>query len=209
ISNPQVYCEICYLKRYSSCLKCNEIFTPLSVIIEFQGEKYHNECFICSKCQVILRNQIFYLKNNFLYCHSCMNEIEPCIMTLKSLEILNDYQCKKCRRNFLEGETVSMYENDYYHSDCFRCENCEKLLIDQGCFRQENECLYCLNCHIDNGPHCTICKEPFLTGEILSQFNGKQFHNTCFLCDICQERIQMKNFQYQNGKIICEICLNK
>ncbi|CAF1056521.1 unnamed protein product [Adineta steineri] len=157
ISNPQVYCEICYLKkRYSSCLKCNEVFTPLSIIIEFQGEKYHNECFICSKCEVILRNQIFYLKNNFLYCHSCMNEIEPCIMTLKSLEILNDYQCKKCKKNFLEGETISMYENDYYHSDCFRCENCEKLLIDQGCFRQENEYLYCLNCHIDNGPHCTI-----------------------------------------------------
>ncbi|CAF3519400.1 unnamed protein product [Adineta steineri] len=156
ISNPQVYCEICYLKRYSSCLKCNEIFTPLSIIIEFQGEKYHNECFVCSKCEVILRNQIFYLKNNFLYCHQCMNEIEPCIMTLKSLEILNDYQCKKCRKSFLEGETISMYQNDYYHSDCFRCENCEKLLIDQGCFRQENECLYCLNCHIDNGPHCTI-----------------------------------------------------
>ncbi|CAF3785112.1 unnamed protein product [Rotaria sordida] len=180
ISNPQVYCETCYYKRCSSCIECNQIFTPTSIIIEFQGQEYHNECFICKKCRITLKNKIFYSKNNFLYCQQCMNDIEPCIMTLKTSQILND-QCKKCGKNFLNGEAISMYQCDYYHPDCFRCGNCKKLIVSQGFFRQEDGCLYCLNCHIDNGPHCMICKEPFLTGEILSQFDGKQFHNTCFL----------------------------
>jgi len=129
-------------------------------------------------------------------------------MTLKSSKFLND-QCKKCGKNFLEGETISMYQYDSYHPDCFRCGNCQKFLVNQGFFRQEDGCFYCLNCHIDNGPHCIKCKEPFLTGEILTQFDGKKFHNTCFLCDICQQTIEMKNFYNENGKILCEICLNK
>lgn len=137
-----------------------------------------------------------------------MNELEPCIMTLKSSQFLSD-QCKKCGKNFLPGETVSMYQYDVYHSDCFRCGNCQNLLVNQGFFRQEDGCFYCLNCHIDNGPHCLICQEPFLTGEILSQFDGKQFHSTCFLCDSCQEVIETKQFLYQNGKFLCEFCLNK
>lgn len=137
-----------------------------------------------------------------------MNDIEPCIMTLKSSEMLND-QCKKCGKNFHVDETMSIYQGDYYHPDCFRCGNCKKLILSQGFFRQEDGRLYCLNCHIDHGPHCMICKEPFLTGEILSQFDGKQFHNTCFLCNTCQQPIEMKNFLNQNGKIICELCLKK
>jgi hypothetical protein len=136
-----------------------------------------------------------------------MNDIEPCIMTIKSSQLSN--QCKKCGQNFLLGETISMYQYDFYHPDCFRCGNCQKLLVSQGFFRQEDGCFYCLNCHIDNGPRCIICKEPFLTGEILSQFDGKHFHSTCFSCEICQKSIEMKHFSYQNGKIICEICLNK
>ncbi|CAF5073612.1 unnamed protein product, partial [Rotaria magnacalcarata] len=43
ISNPQVYCEICYFKRCSSCSECHQTFTPTSIIIEFQGQEYHNE----------------------------------------------------------------------------------------------------------------------------------------------------------------------
>ena len=137
-----------------------------------------------------------------------MNDIEPCIMTINSSELLNN-QCKKCGKYFVMGETISMYQYDYYHPDCFRCGNCRKLIVSQGFFRQEDGCFYCLNCHIDNGPHCFICKEPFLTGEILCQFDGKQFHNTCFLCEICRIAIEMKSFSYQNGKVICGSCLNK
>jgi hypothetical protein len=135
-----------------------------------------------------------------------MNEIEPCIMTLKSSQFLND-QCKKCGKHFRFGETISIYQYDYYHSNCLSCGNCQKLLINQGFFRQKDGFFYCLNCHINTGPHCIKCNEPFLTGEILTQFNGKQFHKNCFLCDICQQIIEMKNFSYQNETIICEICL--
>ncbi len=137
-----------------------------------------------------------------------MNEIEPCLMPLKSSQFLPD-QCKKCAQYFLPGETISMYQSDIYHPDCFRCGNCQKLLVNQGFFRQEDGCFYCLNCHIDHGVHCLKCQEPFLTGEILSQFDGKYFHNTCFLCDICQQMIDMKYFNYRNDKVVCEFCWNK
>jgi hypothetical protein len=164
--------------------------------------------FICSKCRLILRNNIFYSKDNLLYCQQCMNDIEPCIMTLKSSQFLHD-QCQKCGKTFLLGETISMYHYDFYHPDCFRCGNCRQLIVSQGFFRQEDGCFYCLNCHIENGPHCYICKEPFLTGEIRSQFNGKQFHKTSFLCQICRQTIEMKQFYNKNGKVVCENCLNK
>lgn len=137
-----------------------------------------------------------------------MNELEPCLMLLKSSEFINN-QCKKCRKNFLYGETISMYQSDFYHTDCFRCENCQNSLIDQGFFRQDDGCLYCLNCHIDFGNHCQKCRKPLLPGEIFCQFDGKFFHYTCFLCDICQNRIDRKYFSYENNRILCENCLNK
>lgn len=43
ISNPQVYCEMCYLQRCSPCVECHGIFTPTSVVVEFQGREYHQE----------------------------------------------------------------------------------------------------------------------------------------------------------------------
>lgn len=165
----------------------------------------HIRSFICSKCRSILRNQIFYMKNNVLYCSTCITELEPCLITLPSSQILTD-QCKKCGKNFLLGETISMYQHDVYHSNCLRCGNCAKMLVNEGFFRQEDGCFYCLHCHIEHGPHCLICQEPFLTGEILSQFDGKQFHSSCFLCDVCRQTIEMKSFCYTNGRILCENC---
>ncbi|UJR31460.1 hypothetical protein I4U23_018950 [Adineta vaga] len=205
ISNPQIYCETCYLQRCPLCSHCHQNFTPTSIIIELQGKIYHNECFICSKCQLPLRNEIFYSKNKFFYCHQCMTQQEPCLLTLKSMQLLNE-QCKICGKNFLSGEPISMYYEDYYHTDCFRCVNCQTLLINQGFYQNENGYLSCSNCHTDHGLHCRICKEPFLTGEILSQFDDRYFHQTCFLCNVCKQSIEMKRFQYENGKVVCEKC---
>ena len=164
--------------------------------------------FICVKCRLTLQNKAFFSKSNLLYCQQCMNDIEPCTMTLNSSQLLKD-QCKICGKNFILGETISMHQYDFYHPECFRCTNCKKFIVSQGFFFQEDGCLYCLNCHIDNGPHCVICQDPFLTGETLSQFDGKQFHNTCFLCSICQQPIEMKYFRYHDGNATCETCLNK
>lgn len=169
----------------------------------FMFDSIHS--FLCSKCRMKLRNQIFYMKNDVLYCSKCINELEPCLITLPSSPNLTD-QCKKCGKHFLAGQPLCMYQYDVYHSHCLRCGNCAKILLNEGFFRQEDGCFYCLNCHIEHGPHCLICKEAFLTGEILSQFDGKQFHSSCFLCDHCQQIIEMKSFCYQNGQIICENC---
>lgn len=165
--------------------------------------------FICELCRSSLRDDVFYVKNHSLFCQTCLTQREPCLMNLKSSSSSIDGQCKKCGKHFRPGEGLAMYQSDVYHRDCFRCGQCAKVLVSEGFFRQEDGCLYCLACHIDHGPHCGICQEPFLTGEILSQFDGKQFHHTCFLCDTCQQPIDRKEFRCENARVICELCWKK
>ena len=163
--------------------------------------------FICEQCQTMLRDDVFYSKDHSLFCQTCLTQREPCLMTLKSSSTASvDSQCKKCAKHFRPGESIAMYQSDVYHRDCFRCGHCAKVLVSEGFFRQEDGCLYCLVCHINHGPHCGICQEPFLTGEVLSQFDGKQFHHTCFLCETCQQPIDRKEFRYESARVICELC---
>jgi hypothetical protein len=164
--------------------------------------------FICEQCQSLLAEQIFYVKNACLFCQRCLHELEPCLLTLNSSISTGHDRCKKCGQVFNHNQSIAVYQCEFYHADCFRCGSCSKLIVSEGFFRQEDGCLYCLTCHITHGPHCTICHEPFLTGELLSQFDGKQFHQTCFLCRACQQPIERKQFIYEHGQFICKLCCN-
>lgn len=161
--------------------------------------------FICQNCRTTLIDEIFYQKNDDFICQTCLEQIEPCLSRLPSKRSSTD-RCKRCGDEFVDGQTIAMYQYDLFHEKCFHCVHCDKTLIDQGFFRHEDGCLYCLTCQIECGPRCSKCDEPFFTGEILCQFDGKIFHQNCFRCFRCENSIETKRFWTENGHIFCETC---
>lgn len=161
--------------------------------------------FVCEHCRSNLIDQNFYEKNEQFLCHACLEQIEPCLARLPT-DRSNSDRCQRCGEEFLDGQSIALYHYELYHQRCFYCVQCRKSLINQGFFRHEDGCLYCLTCQIDLGPHCSICDEPFATGDILCQFDGKPYHQNCFQCHRCRQTIETKRFRCEQGQIICEFC---
>lgn len=160
--------------------------------------------FVCERCQMKLDEKQFFNKDQHFFCQTCLYEIEPCARP-SSTEIPE--RCQKCSENFRYGDSIGQYRSSFYHHHCFNCDQCGRSLLSLGHFEKDDNLLYCFNCYVESGPHCTTCNEPFLTGEILTQFNDCFYHRGCFLCQICQQQIEDKPFRFQQDKIICRPCL--
>jgi len=112
------------------CAKCARPITTAEV--NALNKKWHPECFICFRCNAKLTGT-FYCREGQPLCPDCMQGNKSSL------------SCYGCNQG-LTGSYIS-YEDRYYHSDCFKCFGCRKLLNHEAFFRLRDQ------------PHCQACAE--------------------------------------------------
>jgi hypothetical protein len=69
--NNLPHCESCAnLTKSSLCDKCQQ--TISGVYIVYNEKTYHQNCFVCSKCNSMLSHESFYTSNGMFYCPRCV-----------------------------------------------------------------------------------------------------------------------------------------
>ncbi|XP_057306957.1 prickle planar cell polarity protein 3-like isoform X2 [Hydractinia symbiolongicarpus] len=118
----QQVCCPCFDANFAKrCEKCKEILREGGVACG--GAFYHRNCFACENCNTSIANQAFQQKDGKRYCTPCYKDMYAKV-------------CSACGDYIVNGEFYTV-DTDNWHKDCFRCENCKEILVQQS-FAQEN-----------------------------------------------------------------------
>lgn len=99
-------------------------------------------------------------------------------------------ECSVCHAPFDATACVVAFGELYLHSACFSCCKCRKQLDpDSGStIADESGMPLCSDCAY----RCSACGEPILEEAI--QTDDAIYHNSCFRCSLCTERIDNLTF---------------
>ncbi|GAM25173.1 hypothetical protein SAMD00019534_083480 [Acytostelium subglobosum LB1] len=116
------------------CATCNK--TINSSRIRAKGKLFHEECFVCTQCQVSL--DCFFYKDGKLYCDTCE-------VTLFAK------RCDKCT-NIIQNTVVNVRGKNY-HPDCFTCHRCTSIISKGFLYIEGNfVCNKCDASHVEGSP---------------------------------------------------------
>lgn len=102
---------------------------------------------------------------------------------------------------------MSLYNNQYYHNTCFVCTFCDQSLAGQGFYTKPDGSFQCHRCHNYHAPKCFVCNETIADGVKYNNYQGKQFHASCFKCIRCHGIIaEGRNFQESPDGFVCLDC---
>ncbi|KAH3745994.1 hypothetical protein Pelo_12620 [Pelomyxa schiedti] len=177
----------------ATCGKCNLPIAPTSKFVEAVGKKWHHECFLCSKCNVLIGAAQFVLFNNTVLCPPCGND---------ALKRDPNQKCHSCAQPIGESDNVAQMAGLAWHWQCYNCSKCgvslvttddmylnrERRLLCSGCYRRP-----CARCgeHIEN---------EFLT------LHDERVHLTCFTCAKCMSILDPAKFFEVDMKQYCPAC---
>jgi len=93
---------------------------------------YHEECFICYKCDKLIDGP-FKNTEGVLICKPCtiikppQKQESPKIQTLPNLQPTQPkgFICGGCNEEILPGRVKLKAIEKYYHSECFKCQKCQ------------------------------------------------------------------------------------
>ncbi|OXA50003.1 Paxillin [Folsomia candida] len=137
--NGLPYCEDDFHKLFSA--KCAGCGGPIKDKYVFaMGKYFHPHHFTCSECGKQLKENEFMEKDGRIYCmDDFLNLFAP--------------KCVACRKPIKEEYCLVALEGDW-HSNCFRCKDCNCLLEDRNFFEIDGE-PYCeQHFHARQCPDC-------------------------------------------------------
>ena len=82
------------------------------------GSFFHRDCFACESCNTSIASQAFQQKDGKRYCTPCYKQLYA-------------KRCSGCSDYIVNGEFYTV-DNDNWHKDCFRCEECREILQQQS-----------------------------------------------------------------------------
>lgn len=124
------YCESCFEVYYAPiCSKCN--IRIKGDCLNALGKQWHPSCFVCGHCRRPFGNSSFYLEDNLPYCERDWN-------------VLFTTKCYSCSYPIEAGDKWIEALDRNYHSNCFKCSNCQTNL--------EGSTFYCKN----GKPYCRL-----------------------------------------------------
>jgi len=146
-------------------------------------------CFTCDQCGSELVNMGFVELNGKIYCE-------------------NDYEnffapkCAKCRLPII-GDTVNALDKTW-HPACFVCAECG-CAISSGAFHVEDGLPYCMkDWQRLFQTKCTGCTYPVEPGDKWIEALDANWHSECFVCGVCQLKLEGQPFYPKDGKPFCK-----
>ncbi|XP_052430634.1 PDZ and LIM domain protein 7 isoform X2 [Carassius gibelio] len=173
--------------RTPLCAACNKIIRGRYVVA--LGRSWHPEEFTCCQCKRVLDEGGFFEEKGSIYCTKCYdNRYSP--------------NCVKCKKK-ITGEIMHALKMTY-HVQCFLCAACKMPIRNQAFYMEEGE-PYCERDYEKMfGTKCHGCDFKIDAGDRFLEALGYSWHDTCFVCAICQINLEGKTFYSKKDKPLCK-----
>ncbi|XP_076018919.1 PDZ and LIM domain protein 7-like isoform X2 [Genypterus blacodes] len=173
--------------RTPLCGACNKIIRGRYLVA--LGRSWHPEEFTCSQCKVVLEEGGFFEERGSVFCTKCHdNRYAP--------------NCAKCKKK-ITGEIMHALKMTY-HVQCFKCAACKTAIRNQAFYMEEGE-PYCERDYEKMfGTKCHGCDFKIDAGDRFLEALGYSWHDTCFVCALCQINLEGKTFFSKKDKPLCK-----
>uniref|UniRef100_A0A3Q2P769 PDZ and LIM domain protein 7 n=1 Tax=Fundulus heteroclitus TaxID=8078 RepID=A0A3Q2P769_FUNHE len=173
--------------RTPLCGACNKIIRGRYLVA--LGRSWHPEEFTCSQCKAVLEEGGFFEERGSVYCTKCHdNRYAP--------------NCAKCKKK-ITGEIMHALKMTY-HVQCFKCAACKNPIRNQAFYMEEGE-PYCEKDYEKMfGTKCHGCDFKIDAGDRFLEALGYSWHDTCFVCALCQINLEGKTFYSKKDKPLCK-----
>nr|XP_020446539.1 PDZ and LIM domain protein 7 isoform X1 [Monopterus albus]XP_020446558.1 PDZ and LIM domain protein 7 isoform X1 [Monopterus albus]XP_020446568.1 PDZ and LIM domain protein 7 isoform X1 [Monopterus albus]XP_020446577.1 PDZ and LIM domain protein 7 isoform X1 [Monopterus albus]XP_020446586.1 PDZ and LIM domain protein 7 isoform X1 [Monopterus albus] len=173
--------------RTPVCGACNKIIRGRYLVA--LGRSWHPEEFTCSQCKAVLEEGGFFEERGSVYCTKCYdNRYAP--------------NCAKCKKK-ITGEIMHALKMTY-HIECFQCAACKTPIRNQAFYMEEGE-PYCVKDYEKMfGTKCHGCDFKIDAGDRFLEALGYSWHDTCFVCALCQINLEGKTFYSKKDKPLCK-----
>ncbi|XP_055503581.1 prickle-like protein 2b isoform X1 [Leucoraja erinacea] len=155
------------------------------------GICWHPRCFICSTCNELLVDLIYFYQNGKIYCGRHHAErLKP--------------RCAACDEIIFADECTEA-ESRHWHMKHFCCFECETALGGQRYIMKEGR-PYCCNCFESlYAEYCDTCGEHIGIDQGQMTYDGQHWHATelCFCCARCKKSLLGRPFLPKQGQIFC------
>ncbi len=176
----------------SRCRKCSHLVNSSSEGgIKFNNRSYHINCFTCALCHEKLGNsqikQFTLHDNGDPWCPQC--------------ELAHAKTCYGCEERILAGGSIG-FASKSYHTDCFRCGQCQKPLANEkGLYLYESKPC-CALCYTERfALRCSKCSKPI--ARQYTTYKNKNFHINCFVCVKCHKPLADEKGCYSHESMPC------
>ncbi|XP_046884895.1 LIM domain-binding protein 3a isoform X2 [Hypomesus transpacificus] len=173
--------------RTALCGACNNIIRgPFLVAL---GRSWHPEEFNCAYCHTSLADVSFVEEQNNVYCENCYGEFfAP--------------TCARCNTKIM-GEVMHALRQTW-HTTCFVCAACGKA-FGNSLFHMEDGEPYCEKDYISLfSTKCHGCDFPVEAGDKFIEALGHTWHDTCFVCAVCNVNLEGQPFYSKKDKPLCK-----
>ncbi|XP_061089478.1 PDZ and LIM domain protein 7 isoform X1 [Conger conger] len=173
--------------RTPVCAACSKIIRGRYLVA--LGRSWHPEEFTCSQCKVVLEVGGFFEERGSIFCTKCYDgRYAP--------------NCVKCRR-IITGEIMHALKMTY-HVQCFLCAACKTPIRNQAFYMEEGE-PYCERDYEKMfGTKCHGCDFKIDAGDRFLEALGYSWHDSCFVCAVCQMNLEGKTFYSKKDKPLCK-----
>eukprot|EP01121_Diplochlamys_sp_Union-15-3_P015916 TRINITY_DN532_c0_g1_i1.p1 TRINITY_DN532_c0_g1~~TRINITY_DN532_c0_g1_i1.p1 ORF type:complete len:277 (+),score=46.43 TRINITY_DN532_c0_g1_i1:34-831(+) len=115
--------------------------------------------------------------------------------------------CAICHSPIQPGTKYKTTNVQNFHRECFKCSNCNRLLEQE--YYEQNGRFYCAKDYNDLfAPKCDKCFKGISEEHV--QYRGKKFHNNCFTCLKCHNRVSIDNFfRVEDKGPYCDPCADQ
>ncbi|XP_021265735.1 PDZ and LIM domain protein 7 isoform X2 [Numida meleagris] len=173
--------------RTPLCYKCNKIIRGRYLVA--LGHYYHPEEFTCCQCRKVLDEGGFFEEKGSIFCPKCYDSrYAP--------------SCAKCKKK-ITGEVMHALKMTW-HVQCFTCAACKTPIRNRAFYMEEGQ-PYCERDYEKMfGTKCRGCDFKIDAGDRFLEALGFSWHDTCFVCAICQTNLEGKTFYSKKDKPLCK-----
>ncbi|XP_075794623.1 prickle-like protein 2 isoform X3 [Pelodiscus sinensis] len=155
------------------------------------GVCWHPPCFICTVCNELLVDLIYFYQEGKIYCGRHHAEcLKP--------------RCAACDEIIFADECTEA-EGRHWHMKHFCCFECETVLGGQRYIMKEGR-PYCCNCFESlYAEYCDTCAQHIGIDQGQMTYDGQHWHatETCFCCAQCKKSLLGRPFLPKQGQIFC------
>ncbi|KAF6100690.1 prickle planar cell polarity protein 2 [Phyllostomus discolor] len=155
------------------------------------GVCWHPPCFICTVCNELLVDLIYFYQDGKIYCGRHHAEcLKP--------------RCAACDEIIFADECTEA-EGRHWHMKHFCCFECETVLGGQRYIMKEGR-PYCCHCFESlYAEYCDTCAQHIGIDQGQMTYDGQHWHatETCFCCAHCKKSLLGRPFLPKQGQIFC------
>ncbi|KAM5170888.1 PDZ and LIM domain protein 7 isoform 1-T2 [Mantella aurantiaca] len=169
------------------CSQCNKVIRGKYLLA--LGRYYHPEEFTCSQCHKVVEEGGFFEEKGSIFCPRCYDvRFAP--------------NCAKCKKK-ITGEIMHALKMTW-HVQCFTCAFCKTPIRNRAFYMEEGQ-PYCERDYEKMfGTKCRGCDFKIDAGDRFLEALGFSWHDTCFVCAICQINLEGKTFYSKKDKPLCK-----